>query len=136
LVRRGFGEFDDSTPDTRIGRTPIGLKKAQCTRFGKQPKGGRQIGELVAGRLEQFANRNVKHSRDARQPACTYPIYAPLVFLYLLKGNSDLLGKVGLAYSAMNTKDAYLGSYHDVEWVGHLGRHYKSPQGLLIVASI
>jgi hypothetical protein len=28
----------------------------------------------------------------------------------------------------MNTKDTYLGSHHNVERVGPLGRHYKSPK--------
>ena len=67
-------------------------------------------------------------SRCAITRSSTPTSHAPIIFLYLLKGNSDLLGEVGLAYSAMHTKDAYLGSYHNVERVRRLRRRYKTPK--------
>ena len=93
-------------PDTRIGGSRVGFENPQCARFGKQPKQQCRIAGLLPGRFEQFADRNTQHGRDARQAAGAYPVRALLVFLYLLESNTDLIGEIGLAYSAMNPKDA------------------------------
>src|SRR4051812_37391924 len=47
--------------------------------------------------LEKRAERQAKHVGNFVQPAATTPVYALLVFLRLLEGDSDALCQVGLA---------------------------------------
>jgi hypothetical protein len=49
------------------------------------------------GSTEEEGDRNVQHATEIMQPAGTDPIGASLVFLNLLKGQSDRLSKLFLA---------------------------------------
>src|ERR1043165_8989896 len=74
-------------------------------------------------RFEQLADRNAEHVCDTGETAGAYPVGALLVFLHLLKSDADLLGKIGLADSVMNTQNTNSGSHHRIEGVGCPGRH-------------
>src|ERR1700733_5075671 len=103
-----FEQIDQRVPRAPLRKPRKRLNQAQRQRIGQQAerRGVVALRQRCLAALEQRENRNAEDHADLEKAAAADAVRALLVFLYLLKSNSELGGQVGLRHALGQPVDA------------------------------
>jgi hypothetical protein len=122
-LRRGLDHFQELLARSLIGDRVIGTD--QFDRFrALQPLARLHFARARLGAAgfeiaEEMRNRHVQDIGDLRQPRCTDPIGAALVFLDLLEGEPERSGERLLVHPDQQPSRADAGADMNIDRVGH-----------------
>ena len=120
----GADQLDGFTPAQRIGVERFGR------RFGKSCRDRR--GAYRVHVVEEERDRDVQHATEIMQPAGADPVGASLVFLNLLKSQSDRFSKLFLAEAQHVSAEPDAGADVDIDRVRLVTLPATRAPGLLL----
>src|ERR1043166_630470 len=120
-------QFDDRTPQFPVGQGGIGLQQPECMRVRDQRE--RRLDALcghfldAVAALKERVDRNVEDARDLGETAGADAVRALLVFLHLLKCDTDALTEFGLRQPGGKALNFDALSNLDIDWIGFARGH-------------